>query len=667
MKKTIASLSVITSLFLIGCGNGSSVTDANINYDQANIFAAPSVNVNYSDYTVKVVDDAIVNAQVSAPECNSSKEIGNGVYVLLNCTSKPTYISVNSGVIDETNATQSFPLVLNVAQTNKDDNFVVTPLTTLVATASDEDEIEEVAEKLGLDVEEIFEDPVKVDKNVTPVLQKVNAIYLKAEADGAIANKVKFIDTVREQIKTYAKNGDFNVTKVASEVEKISQQKPQLFGLVFVSDIKDTKDILEEIAKVQNPNKVRFLGLVFDDKLANMNIKIYRADTNETIDDNITSDSNGKWEFTLSDEWVQKIKNEDFVIIMEASDDKNITLTSSITSKKLRNLLKESKNVTPSKNPELVISNVTTAEDAILNKKGAMQSVVTYEGNKTELKTYYNDKVITTAAVIKDVIDNNNTSILDNTDAKDTYELVDKIVTTDDGIDVNLTKTEVNTATISEIEENMTDNAILSRQINYVPVATTINVDGFEAAAKRAGNVFYRILAYYNENGDFVREYTKIVTLPGLYQTQTCYLYNDETQEWHCDDKKDYTKANFSNGKFNASLSNSEVISYSLDFNTSLFVPQLCKSYNIYDVAIQDIVANDVISTTPEVLVDSFDIVDMFRRMPKEDNESFEDLKERVKGKARDEVNYELNRFVRENLEDVKEYFSDEDTTECQQ
>jgi hypothetical protein len=57
----------------------------------------------------------------------------------------------------------------------------------------------------------------------------------------------------------------------------------------------------------------------------------------------------------------------------------------------------------------------------------------------------------------------------------------------------------------------------------------------------------------------------------------------------------------------------------------------------------------------------------MFRRMPDKDDKSFEELKERVKGKAKDEVNYELNRFVRENLEDVKEYFSDGNTTECQQ
>ncbi|MEO1959047.1 MAG: hypothetical protein ABGX23_05800 [Nautiliaceae bacterium] len=70
MKKTFIALSVSASFLLIGCGSGgSSVSDANINYDQQNIFAAQSIKVEYKDYTVNVVDDNIINAKVSAPEC----------------------------------------------------------------------------------------------------------------------------------------------------------------------------------------------------------------------------------------------------------------------------------------------------------------------------------------------------------------------------------------------------------------------------------------------------------------------------------------------------------------------------------------------------------------------------------------------------------------------
>jgi len=85
----------------------------------------------------------------------------------------------------------------------------------------------------------------------------------------------------------------------------------------------------------------------------------------------------------------------------------------------------------------------------------------------------------------------------------------------------------------------------------------------------------------------------------------------------------------------------------------------LGKSYNLYDVSNQTLVASEIISTEPEVLVDSFDIVDMFRRMPKEGKEAFSELQDLVKDKKRDEVNIELNRYVKDQIEDVKKYFKE--------
>ena len=53
--------------------------------------------------------------------------------------------------------------------------------------------------------------------------------------------------------------------------------------------------------------------------------------------------------------------------------------------------------------------------------------------------------------------------------------------------------------------------------------------------------------------------------------------------------------------------------------------------------------------------------------MPTLDSNSFNKLKNLVSGKNREEVNIELNRFVREQLENVENYFSDSDTnTQCQ-
>jgi len=123
--------------------------------------------------------------------------------------------------------------------------------------------------------------------------------------------------------------------------------------------------------------------------------------------------------------------------------------------------------------------------------------------------------------------------------------------------------------------------------------------------------------------------------------------------------------ANFTNGKF-AATNNDYVITYSLDGTENINVSALCKTYTLYEVSKNIIVGNDINSSTPLILVDSFDVVDMFRRMPSEGEDAFEELKERVKGKYANEVNFELNRYVREQIDDIKDYFSDENSTnEC--
>ncbi|WP_456480708.1 hypothetical protein [Nautilia sp.] len=668
MKRLISlSLAAAASLLIIGCGSGSSVTDANINYEQQNIFTAIPVNVNYKDYNVYVYDDEIKGAQVRAFECNSSKKIGGGFYVLQNCVSKPSYIVVEGGVIGDSNVIQTFPLVLNVSKTSLDDNFVVTPLTTLIADANDS-EIETLANKLGIDKSKLFVNPQDVSEiNMTNILQKVNAIYLKAESDGAVSNKLKFVQTVRSVLENNVtiKGGDFNVTDVAAKVQIVSQSKPAMFGLVFIRDLNNTTDILNEIKEIQNPSKVTFLGLVFDKIIPNADIRVYRADNDSTLA-TAKADSYGKWEVEFNDTAVKEIEDNDFVVIFEAADPTNpkIVLTSSMSSKKLADMIRTFRKISPTKSPDLIISNVTTAENAILKKRGALSGGSdSYESNKTNIKTYYSDRVLKASAVLKKVVDNNDTSGLGT---QNTFEYIENNINNPN--DVNFTSTIADQNTTAE-EQNITENSMLRQQINFIPSTTQAeeNQVTFETAANENGNVFYRILAYY-DNGTFIREYDKIVTLPGYYEVKKCYLEGSSTGDWYCpdDEKTVINTANFSSGNYNAQ-NNGVITSYSLEGNQSIFVSEVCKSYNVYEVSKQTLIGNDVDSTEPEVLVDSFDIVDVFRRMPDIDNKSFVELQDLVNGKTRDEVNTELNRFVREQIDKVEEYFSDNNTsTTCQ-
>jgi len=661
MKKRLFLSTILVSTIIIGCGENSDLSDSNINYNQQNVFnSANTKKVNYSDYTVKAVDDFIKGARVSAPECNSSVELKPGLYDLKGCVSRPTYIVVEGGTIGNTGIVQKFPLVLNTSKVDRDNNFVVTPLTTLFVDANDS-EIEQIASKLGLSKEDIFEDPSNVkDINITKINQKLNALFIKSIDSGAIANKIRFIDVVRNSLNDSVENNDINLSKLSKEVTLKSQENPKFFGLVFVSLKDRDSNILDEL-KRKKTNRISFLGLVFDKIIANADIEIRRVDNNKLLA-NIKAGNEGNWSVELNESVSNEIRSDDFILKFIAKDPDNdkIILESSVSSKTLRKYLDDNR-VSTSEVPELTISNITTAENAILQKQNAFANVSTYQERKVALKVYNKDKVIKAAAVIKKVVDTNDTSILDDNDANNTIDLVLKEVNvSDDGYEVNLSSNleEVNT---TDVEENMTQNAILSTQINYVPsVDNEITLQTI--SDKYSNGIYYRLLAYYDENGNFIREYDKLILIPGNYQIKKCYLEDNDTGDWkNCTISSINEKSNYSNGNFNV-VNGGITITYSLDNNDSIFVTKLCKPYRLYEVSRKEVNATDVISNEPEILVDSFDVVDMFRRMPSDDKNSFEKLKDRLKGKDRKEVNIEMNRYIRTHIEDIKNYFSDENS-----
>jgi hypothetical protein len=659
------TVAVTVSVLLFGgCGENSSISDADINYTQTDIFNSVPSNVSYSNYTVRVVDDNITGANVKAYECNSSKEIGNGTYVLTGCVNKPSYIVVEGGIIGDTNVTQAFPLILNTAQTDLQDGFVVTPLTTLVADAN-ETEIDDLAAQLGITKNDIYKLPSEVSEtNMTQLLEKINAIYLKAETDGAVANKLQFIKTVREKIREEnIRVDDINITKLAVDVEKASQENPALFGLVFMDDLKNDDDVLSQIYKEQHPNNVSFLGLVFDKKIPNAKITVYRADNNEVYFTTV-ADENGRWEFNLTDEQVNEIQNSDFVLILKAVDpeDSKKVLTSSISSQQLRDLIAKSKKLTPSKSPDLIISNVTAAENAILDKRGALYDASSYESNRTDLKTYYPDKILKAAAVIQDIVDNNSTL----NGGEDSYTFIKNNIDNSQDVDFSPTIQDVNTA---DLENNIKQNSMLKQQLDFVPNNNLASDETFESMAQKNGYAFYRLLAYYKPGNDgvlgtdddvFVREYTKIVTAPGYYATQICTIENNNDEndypEWQCSDVNVTKTANFSNGDFNAQ-DNGIVTNYTLDDYVVIPVRELNREYNLYEVSVKTMQGSDILNNEPEVLVDSYDVVELFRLMNSEDPEDYNALRELVKGKSKEEVNAALNRFVREQIENVKKIF----------
>lgn len=677
----------IAASFIIGCGNGD-LNSKEIKYNPTNIFDQVVLrDVTYHDYNVTAVDDPIVGATVSAKECNASIESNTtpGMYQLQGCISKPAFISIENGVMltKDGNITQSFPLLLNTAQTDENQNFVVSPLTTLVATAEDNDTIDTVAKKLGLNKEDLFKDPREVNNseaNATDIAQKVNAIFIQAVENGSVVNKVNFINTVQKEINN-STDTDLNFTKVANNVNTVAQNNPDFFGFVMIpKDTFDKGNILNELHKTQNPEHLSFVGFVFDENFE-ANITIYEQNGTKITDANATTDKYGQWTITdMGGELNRTIYETNQTLTFEAIrlDNPDVVLKSSITTPKLRDLIEKQKKVTATKDASLIISNVTTAEYAMLDKRGVFDlsgddSVKAYDGNKTEIKTYYNDTLLKAAATIKVVVDNNKTL----SDGNNTYSLITDNLKYDSAISNNTgytfdTKTitennNISDTEISTAEVNVTSSPILKSQLNDIATPSiTQNVDDnttltLEKIAKQQNYTFYRLSAYDDGDGtdknQMVRVYEKLIITPGGSMYTRYITKGENNTTWQEVASKESNLSNFSAGNFVVTTDNN-IIEYSLDANNSIYVEALNKSYNYYNIIETDYEKDGITvdKRTPVLWVDDFDVVDGYRRL---DGTDYDNLWEEVKGLNEEQVNSKLNRYVKSFLDNVKDYFND--------
>lgn len=675
MKKYLYLLSTVSVALIIGCGDGSSVSDHEFNYDTSSIFGF-SKEISYKNYVIKAVDDPVVHATVKATNCEGYKEIGNGEYLLTKCIAKPSYIEIKDGIIKvgDKNISQDFPLLLNVSQSNKDDDFIVTPLTTILVNA-DEGNISLLADSLGINKNELYGSNNDKVKKLFP---KINSILITANSQGVVTNKIKFLDVVKnEVINEIENNGDINTIEILKNISKKSITNPNVFGLVILNDVNiDNNDPLETLAKIQNAKKIRLYGLVFDSKIENANIRVIDLDTHVDFGDiQAQSDENGAWSLTIDQNGslYNTIMNKNHLLQFIATKkylNKNIKLTSTITTSRLRKLIKNSKVVSPSKDNKLIISNITTAQDAILDKKGALNSI-SYDGNLSELRVYYQDKIIQAAAIVKSVVDEN-VSVKTNVD--NTYDLIKNSISNIDNVDIKIDTTKVinlDKNKLSSIENSIINHTILSYQLNDISNDNMANSDdgkksNFQRAAQKANYTFYRVLMYFKENqpkidDNFVREYDKIIVYPSYYEIKTCYLYGYSTNDWKCiKNKVIKDNSNFTLGSYEINENNKTII-YNLDFSKSFYVKELNKNYGLYGVIKSEInLDTGVTKTEPMILIDSYDVVDAVRRLPNESRKEFNAIKEALKKyDSKTEINYELNRWIKQFINYVDNYFNE--------
>jgi len=459
-KKVI--LSVALAGFLVGCGGGGGGSSESS--------GGGSSNVPTGAYTVNAADDSIVGAIVSAPECASFSEGGSGIYTLKECISMPSSINVingfvdtnGNGVQDNNETSQIAPLKLLVSQSGLNDNFTVTPLTTL---AAQDRNLSALANALGVNLGDLFQ-----DKSVNRGLQRaVNAILISARKAG-ITKFDSFVQDFATQLKDSNGTGLAALNDVKTYMKNHENSYKVKFGVVFGGFIDDTSTLdlnsSTVLSAVHNTHavtsgKILLGGFIYDTVIPNAVVKLYDG---SSVIASTTSDANGRYFLEVD----QSVLNTSKVYKLEAVSGK-IKLISYVTTQELKDNL-TGRQVSSGNLEDLVVSNVTTAKAVLIEKTnpGAENNATAMNESKALVENLYNQDILTISGVIKDVVDNNKTL----TTATDTLHLAQNVV------EVNSTTKEVTTTLPSDVNQSVVDvqvtniqnDPLLSTQVNSTVV-----------------------------------------------------------------------------------------------------------------------------------------------------------------------------------------------------
>ena len=470
------ALSLITATFLLsGCGS-SGIDDV---YDRSG-----EGTTTQADYTVQVVDDAVLGSKVMANECTGYEEKGDGWYTLTGCSNRPKAIIADGGYItlnvdgNDTNVSMGFPLMINTNMIAQAQSYTATPLTTLLATVNDYAELEKLQKSLGFaTIQDMFKD----DNSTRDLQRTLNSFFLEAQSNGVdINNFSDFTKDFREMVTQASGNTPLEVikqakTKLKEDFDAHTDKYMNKYGVVFsgfVTNTDYTADggsaaLLKNIGNKfrGNENQVIFSGFIFDDIIGSSNdnydqnatITIQNLNTSEFLglDDNnntsLKADAYGKYTVKIDKSKIVPANAYLLKGIITNVDNEDVELQSILTGNEL--LAKFKTNLNTADIPDLTISNVTTAKVAILDKQGV---VLTNPSDvlaaKKTLETTNQATLLDVATGIKTLIDGNATT----PNNQNTYEYI-KTTINNDGTFVKPTDMTADFGTFkTKIEANKT-------------------------------------------------------------------------------------------------------------------------------------------------------------------------------------------------------------------
>lgn len=512
------ALSLIAATFLLtGCGS-SGIDD---------VYERDAEATTQADYTVQVVDDAVLNSTIISNECSGFEEKGNGYYTLTGCSARPKSIMADGGYIafSDANVSMGFPLIVNTNMIEQSTSYTATPLTTLLATVNDYAELVDIKNKLGFSsVQDLFED----DDDTREMQRTLNSFFIEAKENGVnLNNFADFTKDFRDMLKTATGTTPLEVVtstkgKLKTDFDSNPSKYTNKYGVVFSGFVTNTdytssngaEALLKNIGNKFGGDKeqIVFSGFIFDDVIGSSNSK-YSTDANITIKNVNTGsylDLNGTNKWTMANpygNYIAKINmsdiNESNSYFIEGrvtnTDNKQILLKSLLTGKEILSKFKTKLNSADI--ADLTISNVTSAKAVVLEKQtGGLTRDVDSIIEAKKLLEEEKQLVTNIAAGFKTIIDGNATT------NGDTYTYISGLTT-----NTNFNPTEANMLSqlAAKKEEILANKTLLSQlaSTDYEKfILKTTDLQGKKVVFKKANTSFDTTLLLFNDMSFILRE-----------------------------------------------------------------------------------------------------------------------------------------------------------------
>ena len=572
----------------------------------------------FKTYSVKVVDDAIIGAKVEAKGCKNIKSIGRGKYTF-DCSTPPKYIMAKGGFVDvNDNGKQDkneigmgLPLLVNldnkIVDTNLSD-IAVTPLSTLVANITDKNELKKLAKKLNINIQDFNKD---ISSSHSELFQKLNSLLIIANNNG-INNQLLLMKKLREAINKSSATNLNDILTSSLESLKNDKELKSAFGELFISGFIDesnsllsSNDVLSALANEYNPSddsKVFITGFIYDGIIKNARIVILDGKVEVGT---ATSTAGGRWKIAIA----KTVLAKDKVLLFKGSAiDENgdkILLKSAITTKYLRGIAKQRISVTDA--IDLVISNVTTAQVAILDKndKNFAKKPKELEENKNRIEIFQQDVLLKASAVIKAIIDG---------DAKiqakeDTYSfIVDNLIVVDKknsqvtlNVDGKISASEIGKQSIA-----IKKDAILSQQL--------FKIESERPLQPLLEKSLYSV-EYTGTASSAIKKYKKIV-ISNSQVKETLYKLASDGKKWSKQSETIYQGKIISNVFYFDGDSKIAPSAISLKNQNTVYSVENNKNYT-FDVLGQQLYRpfkdRDISKIATTLYSESFDVVTLFK------------------------------------------------------